>query len=134
MKLSKYLYNLFMTVIILLFIFVCYLYYQITFKFRENFQNLDLNGTIDVSGIDINNVNINNALKTLQTMDVSGPTAYSRDLLVKTESQCELFKKQKETAENHLEEFRSKGYFDNLRLTYEMIQNIQTQMDVLGCA
>lgn len=133
MKLSTYLYNLFMTLIILIFLLVCYLYYQLVFKFKETFQNLDLNGIIDISGIDTNNVNISNALQTLQTMDVSGSTAYARDLLTKTETQCQLFQQQKEAAENRIEEFRSKGHFDNLRLTYEMAENIQEQMSKLGC-
>jgi hypothetical protein len=33
-----------------------YLYYQLTFTFKETFQNLELNGIIDISGIDINNI------------------------------------------------------------------------------
>jgi hypothetical protein len=125
--------DLFMTLIILIFLLVCYLYYQLVFKFKEAFENLDLNGTIDISGIDINNVNISNALQTLQTMDASGSTAYARDVLTKTETQCQLFQEQKQAAENRIEEYRAKGHFDNLRLTYEMAENIQEQMSKLGC-
>jgi hypothetical protein len=134
MNLSSYMFNLFMTVIILLFMLIGYLYYQITYTFKENFENLELNGIIDISGIDINNINIQEKLQQLHTMDLSGSTAYGRDLLTKTESQCELFQKQKEEFELRIEEYRSKGYFDNLRITYEMIENIKENMKNYGCA
>jgi uncharacterized protein YkuJ len=111
-----------------------YLYYQLTYTFKENFENLELNGIIDISGIDINNINIQEKLQQLHTMDLSGSTAYGRDLLTKTESQCELFQKQKEAFELRIEEYRSKGYFDNLRITYEMIENIKENMKNYGCA
>ena len=123
-----------MTVIILLFMLVAYLYYQITFTFKETFQNLDLTGTIDISGIDINNINIQEKLQELQAMDLSGSTAYGRDLLTKTESQCELFQQQKESLQNRLDQFRAKGYFDDLRISYEMILNIEENMKKYGCA
>ena len=134
MNLSSYMFNLFMTVIILLFMLIGYLYYQLTYTFKENFENLELNGIIDISGIDINNINIQEKLQQLHTMDLSGSTAYGRDLLTKTESQCELFQKQKEAFELRIEEYRSKGYFDNLRITYEMIENIKENMKNYGCA
>ena len=134
MNLSSYMFNLFMTVIILLFMLIAYLYYQLTFTFKETFQNLELNGIIDISGIDINNINVQDKLQQLYTMDLSGSTAYGRDLLTKTESQCELFQKQKEEFEVRLNEFRTKGYFDNLRITYEMIENINENMKKYGCA
>jgi hypothetical protein len=111
-----------------------YLYYQITFKFKETFQNIDLTGTIDISGIDINNINIQEKLQELQAMDLSGSTAYGRDLLTKTESQCELFQQQKESLQNRLDQFRAKGYFDDLRISYEMILNIEENMKKYGCA
>ena len=123
-----------MTVIILLFMLIGYLYYQITFKFKETFQNIDLTGTIDISGIDINNINIQEKLQELQAMDLSGSTAYGRDLLTKTESQCELFQQQKESLQNRLDQFRAKGYFDDLRISYEMILNIEENMKKYGCA
>jgi len=113
---------------------VAYLYYQITFTYKETFQNLDLTGAIDISGIDINNINIQEKLEQLYALDLSGSTAYGRDLLTKTESQCELFQKQKESLEKRLDEFRGKGHFDNLRITYEMIENIEENMKKFGCA
>ena len=123
-----------MTVIILLFMLVGYLYYQLTFKFKEAFQNLDLDGIIDISGIDVYQINIEERLQQLYTMDLSGSSAYGRDLMTKTESQCELFKQQKESLLKRIDEFRAQGYFDNLRRTYEMIENIDENVRKMGCA
>ena len=129
-------YNLFMTVLILIFLLVAYLYYKVTKAVKETFQNegniIDLSGQINIPGFNTR-VNINETIQNLQTADLSGSTAYGRDLLLKNETQCELFKTQIINLENRLELYRSQGDFTNLRISYEIIESIKKFMKENNC-
>lgn len=136
MKLSAYLYNLFMTVIILIFLLIAYLYYKINNTINEAFEDvgevIDLSGSINIPGLNTN-ININQTIQNLQRMDLSGSTADMRDLLLNNEPQCKLFKDQIDTLQNVIESYRSTGDFVNLRVTYETIESIKEFMKTSGC-
>ena len=125
-----------MTVIILLFMLVGYLYYQITFKFKEAFQNIDrlidLSGEVNIPGFNPQ-ININEVIQTLQTADLSGSTAYGRDLLLNNQTQCQLFRTQIDEIEKRIETYRSQGDFTNLRISYETIEYITDYMNKNNC-
>ena len=145
MNLSTYMYNLFMTFIILLFILVGYLYYKITTAFKESFQTLDdkfmVNG-VDISSINennINNVNIQ-SLNVGATLDdlrkvesIAKATDGKTDVTENSNTECTLYKKQIEVLTEKLEEYRFQGLFNDLRRTYTIIETVTDKMNQIGC-
>ena len=142
MNLSTYMYNLFMTFIILLFILVGYLYYKITTAFKESFQTLDdkfmVNG-VDISENNINNVNIQ-SLNVGATLDdlrkvesIAKATDGKTDVTENSNTECTLYKKQIEVLTEKLEEYRFQGLFNDLRRTYTIIETVTDKMNQIGC-
>ena len=140
-------FNLFMTVLILIFLLVAYLYYKITVSYKEAFQESDdkfiVNG-IDISNLDVNNIDINSINKnpidvTVTPEDIRNieSTAKSTDgktdVISNVNTQCELYKKQVDTLSEKLDEYRFKGYFDDLRRTYASIETVSNKMNTIGC-
>jgi len=136
MDLSSYMFNLFMTVIILLFMLIGYLYYQITFTYKETFQNMntiiDLSGAVNIPGFNPE-ININEAIQNLQAADLSGSTAYRRDILLNNQTQCNMINNQKNELEKRIETYRSQGDFTNLRISYEIIESLNDYMKKNNC-
>lgn len=145
MKLSTYLFNLFMTVIILLFMLTAYLYYQVTFRMREHFQNaydisgITVNGinvdTIDINNIDISGIQLNVPRSTIETiLDISDKNATATgDVISNANSQCKLLQAQIDTLSSRLDENRFSGNFNNLRLSYSAIEDLKELMKNMGC-
>ena len=152
MKLSAYMYNLFMTVIILIFLLVAYLYYKIRISFKEAFQTSDdkfIVNNIDVSNMDPNNIDINklnldsldikrinanisrNDLNKLET--VAKSTDGEGDVFTNVNTQCKLYKKQIDVLGEKLDEYRFQGRFNDLSRTYSSIETIKDKMKLMSC-
>ena len=145
MNLSTYMYNLFMTSIILLFILVAYLYYKITTAYKEAFQTLE--GEYIVNGIDastinennINNLNIQPVNVSISVEDIRRVESIAKstdgktDIRTNVNTECILYQKQIDVLTEKLNDYRFQGLFNDLRRTYTVIEELTNKMNEVGC-
>ena len=81
---------------------------------------------LDLSGIDVSGVI--NIVKSI-TGDISGSIAPP----IGKEAQCDIFRKQLAYSEENIAKMKEIGDWENIRLTYSMIENIKNHISELKC-